>query len=116
MCLWRRPALTDIKHPMQRAMQARINLLLARVEEAGKDGIEESELEQLFLVNGFGEPRLVRKYLNILTEFGKVKKEGTRFYSRNFPERGDSRQQRWEEIEEDPAQTHTHTSSGGGAS
>ncbi len=76
----------DIKHPMQKAMQARMNFLLATVEEAGKDGVEERELEQLFFFNGFGEPRLTRKYLLILSEYDRVKKEGTRYFSRNFPE------------------------------
>jgi hypothetical protein len=98
----------DIKHPMQRAMQARVNFLLAQIEEAGKHGMEEKELEQLFF-NGFGEPRLTKKYLAILSGYDRVKKEGTRYYSRNFPERGDPKQERWEEIVQDPSQTHTQT-------
>lgn len=110
VCVWSEPAMTfDIKHPMQKAMQARVNFLLAQIEEAEKEGIEEKELEQLFFFNGFGEPRLTKKYLSILSDYGRVKKEGTRYYSRNFPERGDPKQQRWEEIVPDPSQTHTHT-------
>ena len=99
----------DLKHPMQKAMQARMNFLLATIEEAGKEGAEERELIQLFFFNGFCEPRLTRKYLKILVDFGQVNKEGTRYYSRNFPERGDPKQQRWEEVMLDPTHTQTHT-------
>ncbi len=114
LCVWKGFTLTfNIKHPMQKAMQARINFLLSRIEEAGKDGIDENDLEQLFFFNGFGEPRLTRKYLSILLNYDKVKKEGTMYYSRNFPERGDPKQQKWEEILTDSPHTQTHTNSRG---
>lgn len=105
----------DIKHPMQKAMQARINFLLAQIEEAGKDGVEEKELEHLFFFNGFGEPRLTKKYLSILTDYGRVRKEGARYFSRNFPERGDPKQQKWEEIMQGAPRTQTHTNAEGGS-
>jgi hypothetical protein len=110
LCVWREPVMaSSIKHPMQKAMQARINFLLSRIEEAGKEGMEEKELEQLFFFNGFGEPRLTKKYLGILSDYDRVKKEGTRYFSRNFPERGDPKQERLEEAVPDPTHTQTHT-------
>ncbi len=103
--------MTDIsKHPMQKGMQIRINLLLANIEEAGPKGIEQKDLELVFFMNGFGTPNLVRKYLSLLLDFGKVRKDGTRYFSRNYPERGEEEQTRIDGAVRDPAlHTHTHT-------
>jgi hypothetical protein len=101
-------ALTEPKHPMQKGMQVRINLLLANIEEAGPSGVDQKDLELLFFMNGFGTPSLVKRYLSLLSDFGKVRKEGTKYFSRNFPERGDARQQRIDEAIE-PGSIHTHT-------
>lgn len=54
--------------------------MVDQIEQAGPDGINQAELEQIMLVNGLASVRLTRTYLSCLSTSGRIKKEGRRYF------------------------------------
>jgi hypothetical protein len=93
-------------HHTQTKMRRRVELLISLIEDSGADGISQKKLEENFLVQGIGEPALVRKYLKYLIGFGKIVAEGTLFYSSNIR----TVQTKFRIADDETPEVHTHTS------
>ena len=102
---------SDLRHPAQRKMRERIQFVLSKIEEAGKEGMEEGDLLGQMFINGFGEPKLIKKYIAYLVDWGKIRKEGGRLYSSNYSVKGEQDSQT--EPNDSLLHTHTHTTING---
>jgi len=91
-----------LRHHTQNQMAARMEFLVDQIEQAGRDGKDKAELEQIMFVNGIASPRLTRSYLSYLSSWGRIRKEGTRYFGIEFREEKETPQS------EDLTDTHTH--------
>ena len=66
----------DLRHPLQRQMQDRMDWMLSMIKGTGKMGMEEEEIERTMLVNYGVSVRLTKQYLSTLHQFGRLRKEG----------------------------------------
>lgn len=105
---------SDLRHPAQRKMRDRIQFVLSKIEEARKEGIEEDELLSQMFLNGFGEPKLIKKYIAYLIDWEKIRKKGGRLYSSNYSVMGEQNSQA--KPDSSFMHTHPHTNINGGQS
>jgi hypothetical protein len=93
----------SLRHHAQEQMVARMQFLVEQIELQGKDGVDQTELEQIMFLNGLASPRLTRTYLSALSSWGRIRKEGRRYYGA-----GVQREERKIPDQRDLVVTHTH--------
>lgn len=70
----------DLRHPLQRQMQDRMDRMISIIKGEGKTGMEEGNIKRIMFVNYGVSVRLTKEYLSTLVEFGRLRKEGSVYF------------------------------------